>query len=157
MNMLFCLINFCLAGNLALINAQIPGGISTTTLKNIEKSKEDAKLFRFLLEKAIQNYNRASNSLFLYNIVKIDEDHIKTQVVNGIKYIVEAELAPTMCRKRANDAEVSEYFQIPASFPRATALFTISIQWGVLFDQTGHLICTPDQITGFFMENNTGL
>ena len=107
MDMLFCLINFYLAGNLAFINAQVPGGISTTTLKNIEKSKEDAKLFKFLLKKAIQNYNRASNSLFLYNIIKIDEDHIKTQVVNGIKYIVEAELALTMCRKRANDVEVS--------------------------------------------------
>lgn len=112
MDMLFCLINFYLAGHLTLIRGQVPGGISTTTLKNIEKSKEDAKLFRFLIEKAIQNYNRASNSLFLYNIVKIDEDHIKTQVVNGIKYIVEAELAPTLCRKRVNDVKVSEYFEI---------------------------------------------
>uniref|UniRef100_A0A3B3DWH0 Cystatin domain-containing protein n=1 Tax=Oryzias melastigma TaxID=30732 RepID=A0A3B3DWH0_ORYME len=68
---------------------QMPGGVT-----DIDINDEGAQ---FALNHAMEKYNRDSNDVYLYKVVKVIK--VQGQVVEGYKYIITVRIARTLCRK----------------------------------------------------------
>ena len=96
LNMSFVLL-FFLLHLAAASRVQMPGGIFSNSLNNFNDKERDN--FFFLLQKASDMFNRECNSLYRYRVDKEKIENIRTQVVSGIKYIVDVQMVPTTCQK----------------------------------------------------------
>ncbi|KAF7238404.1 Cystatin [Varanus komodoensis] len=85
---------------LAASRVPMPGGLVDRSVADPDVRKAAAF--------AVEAYNRASNSLFYYKVLRILD--AKSQVVAGVKYYLTVELVSTQCEKKGgsvlNQAEV---------------------------------------------------
>ncbi|XP_039619898.1 cystatin-like [Polypterus senegalus] len=84
-----CLLFLLFAAKTTRSQLGVPGGIN-----NIDPAdKEVQKALTF----AVSEHNKASNDIFAYKLAKIIST--KYQVVSGVKYIIEATIGRTTCKK----------------------------------------------------------
>ncbi|XP_041064643.1 cystatin-like [Carcharodon carcharias] len=61
---------------------------------------------------AMSEYNKASNDMYLYKIMRIVS--AQQQIVSGLKYVIQAEVGRTQCRRGAvDDLESCEFHETP--------------------------------------------
>ncbi|XP_067278719.1 cystatin [Pseudorasbora parva] len=80
-----------------VVSRPVPGA-----LQNV--SKNDTGVQRAVLT-GTYSFNNKSNDAFLFKASSVDD--AKIQVVKGIRYILEVEISRTMCRKMANNDDLS--------------------------------------------------
>ncbi|TRZ25106.1 hypothetical protein HGM15179_002009 [Zosterops borbonicus] len=84
------------------------------------------------LERALQfamtAYNRASNDMYSSRVVRIIS--AQKQIVAGVKYIMEVEIARTACTKPATDIQRCAFLQGPQMAKRAICNFVVlTVPW----------------------------
>ncbi|NXB00030.1 CYT protein, partial [Cnemophilus loriae] len=80
------------------------------------------------LQFAMTAYNRASNDMYSSRVVRIIS--AEKQVVAGIKYIMEVEIARTTCTKQATDSQHCAFLQEPQLAKRTICKFEVlNVPW----------------------------
>uniref|UniRef100_A0A8D2PTT1 Egg-white cystatin n=2 Tax=Zosterops TaxID=36298 RepID=A0A8D2PTT1_ZOSLA len=73
-------------------------------------------------------YNRASNDMYSSRVVRIIS--AQKQIVAGVKYIMEVEIARTACTKPATDIQRCAFLQEPQMAKRAICNFVVlTVPW----------------------------
>ncbi|XP_048061475.1 cystatin-F [Megalobrama amblycephala] len=104
----FCqvLVLLFLAGLCSLGKAQVHAVVSRPipgTLQNV--SKNDTGVQKAVLT-GTYSFNNKSNDAFLFKASSVDD--AKRQVVKGIRYILEVKISRTVCRKTANNNDLTK-------------------------------------------------
>ncbi|XP_062427298.1 cystatin-like [Rhea pennata] len=77
---------------------------------------------------AMAEYNKASNDKYSSRVVRIIS--AKTQIVAGIKYIMEVEIGRTNCTKSVTDVQGCAFHHAPEMAKRVTCNFVVySVPW----------------------------
>ncbi|XP_027756579.1 cystatin-like [Empidonax traillii] len=93
----------------------------------IDNPENDEGLQR-ALQFAMTAYNRASNDMYSSRVVRIIS--AKKQIVAGIKYIMEVEIARTTCTKPAADLQHCALHDEPQMAKRTTCKFVVlNVPW----------------------------
>ncbi|NXB27262.1 CYT protein, partial [Rhagologus leucostigma] len=95
--------------------------------ETIDNPENDEGLER-ALQFAMTAYNRASNDMYSSRVVRIIS--AKKQVVAGIKYIMEVEIARTTCTKPATDIQRCAFREEPHMARRTICTFVVlTVPW----------------------------
>ncbi|NWQ67006.1 CYT protein, partial [Neopipo cinnamomea] len=93
----------------------------------IENPENDEELQR-ALQFAMTAYNRANNDINSSRVVRIIS--AKRQVVAGVKYIMEVEIARTTCTKPTADLQNCAFYDEPQLAQHTTCKFVVlSVPW----------------------------
>ncbi|KAM3676052.1 cystatin-like [Ammospiza nelsoni] len=93
----------------------------------IEDPENDEGLER-ALQFAMTAYNRASNDMYTSRVVRIIS--AQRQVVAGVKYIMEVEIARTTCTKPATDIQHCAFHEEPQMAKHAICNFVVlNVPW----------------------------
>ncbi|XP_066535768.1 cystatin-like [Hoplias malabaricus] len=92
-----------LALSLATVNSYIAGGVIDADINAPEVQEA--------LQFAIAEYNRVTNSMWVSQVSKVIQ--VQQQVVSGIKYIFNVEMARTSCKKGEEPMEACEVHSDP--------------------------------------------
>ncbi|NWI17356.1 CYT protein, partial [Crypturellus soui] len=77
---------------------------------------------------AMAQYNRASNDKYSSRVARVIS--AKRQIVAGIKYIMEVEIARTTCTKPASDLQGCAFHEAPGLAKRVICSFVVySVPW----------------------------
>ncbi|NWZ38780.1 CYT protein, partial [Brachypodius atriceps] len=95
--------------------------------ETIEDPENDEGLER-ALQFAMTAYNRASNDMYSSRVVRIIS--AEKQVVAGVKYIMEVEIARTTCTKPATDIQRCAFRQEPQMAKHTICRFVVlTVPW----------------------------
>ncbi|XP_030800864.1 cystatin-C [Camarhynchus parvulus] len=93
----------------------------------IEDPENDEGLER-ALQFAMTAYNRASNDMYSSRVVRIIS--AQRQIVAGVKYIMEVEIARTTCTKPATDIQHCAFHEEPQMAKHTTCNFVVlNVPW----------------------------
>ncbi|NXK36129.1 CYT protein, partial [Piprites chloris] len=93
----------------------------------IDNPENDEGLQR-ALQFAMTAYNRASNDMYSSRVVRVIS--AKRQIVAGVKYIMEVEIARTTCTKPAADLERCAFHDEPQMAKHTTCKFVVlNVPW----------------------------
>ncbi|NWS31754.1 CYT protein, partial [Polioptila caerulea] len=93
----------------------------------IDDPENDEGLER-ALQFAMTAYNRASNDMYSSRVVRIIS--AKRQIVAGVKYIMEVEIARTTCTKPATDIQDCAFHEEPQMAKHAICNFVVlNVPW----------------------------
>ncbi|KFO83809.1 Cystatin, partial [Buceros rhinoceros silvestris] len=95
--------------------------------ETITDTANDSGLHR-ALRFAMEQYNKGSNDMYASRVVRIIS--AKRQVVAGLKYIIEAEIARTTCPKPAADLQSCAFNDAPQMAEHTTCNFVVyTVPW----------------------------
>ncbi|NXS26546.1 CYT protein, partial [Pomatostomus ruficeps] len=95
--------------------------------QTIEDPENDEGLER-ALQFAMTAYNRASNDMYSSRVVRIIS--AKRQIVAGVKYIMEVEIARTTCTKPATDIQHCAFHEEPQMAKHTICNFVVlNVPW----------------------------
>ncbi|XP_015476646.1 cystatin-like [Parus major] len=104
------------------LRPRLVGGLQT-----IDDPENDEGLER-ALQFAMTAYNRASNDMYSSRVVRIIS--AKKQIVAGIKYIMEVEIARTTCTKPATDIQHCAFHEEPQMAKHTICTFVVlTVPW----------------------------
>ncbi|XP_071438058.1 cystatin-like [Pithys albifrons albifrons] len=93
----------------------------------IDNPENDEGLQR-ALQFAMAAYNRASNDMYSSRVVRVIS--AKRQIVAGVKYIIEAEIARTTCTKPAADLQRCAFHDEPQMAKHTVCNFVVlNVPW----------------------------
>ncbi|NXD28539.1 CYT protein, partial [Spelaeornis formosus] len=120
-----------LAAALLFLAAAVRGGELRPRLlgapEPIDDPENDEGLER-ALQFAMTAYNRASNDMYSSRVVRIIS--AKKQIVAGIKYIMEVEIARTTCTKPATDIQHCAFHEEPQMARHTICNFVVlNVPW----------------------------
>ncbi|NXO43604.1 CYT protein, partial [Locustella ochotensis] len=96
-------------------------------VETIDDPENDEGLER-ALQFAMMAYNRASNDMYSSRVVRIIS--AKRQIVAGVKYIVEVEIARTTCTKPATDIQHCAFHEEPQMAKHTICNFVVlNVPW----------------------------
>ncbi|NXM80493.1 CYT protein, partial [Oenanthe oenanthe] len=106
----------------AAVRPRLVGGPQT-----IDDPENDEGLER-ALQFAMTAYNRASNDMYSSRVVRILS--AKKQIVAGVKYIMEVEIARTTCTKPATDIQHCAFHEEPQMAKHTICNFVVlTVPW----------------------------
>ncbi|KAI6172278.1 L-cystatin [Aphelenchoides besseyi] len=108
---LFCLMAICW-----IASAQMPGA-------PVEQNDTDSTDIKRIAEQAVEEYNKRSNDLYPYVLIKIIG--VKTQVVSGVSYELRLQIAQNKNCRKGNVCSSNE----PTEAPKEIAANVLSQPW----------------------------